>query len=150
MEEARNYMLTIISILIGVLTVYSSLRLTSDFSRQTQRTRAVRSSLVVLVISAGLGGMHLLGRRGLTGFTTEGRSLLISLFLYMLTLAGILYLFLRMRMILGEREQLKELAYRDTLTGLLEQERNGSFLGSLQNERAACGIISGPEPVQID
>lgn len=127
MEEARNYMLTILSILIGVLTVYSSLRLTSDFSRQTQRTRAVRSSLVVLVISAGLGGMHLLGRRGLTGFTTEGRSLLISLFLYMLTLAGILYLFLRMRMILGEREQLKELAYRDTLTGLLNKNGMDHF-----------------------
>ncbi|MFD2875499.1 GGDEF domain-containing protein [Paenibacillus rhizoplanae] len=71
--------------------------------------------------------MHLLGRRGLTGFTTEGRSLLISLFLYMLTLAGILYLFLRMRMILGEREQLKELAYRDTLTGLLNKNGMDHF-----------------------
>lgn len=127
MEEARNYMLTILSILIGVLTVYSTLRLTKDFSRQPQRTRAVRSSLVVLVISAGLGGMHLLGRRAITGFTTEGRSLLISLFLYMLTLAGILYLFLRIRMILGERDQLKELAYRDTLTGLLNKNGMDHF-----------------------
>lgn len=107
MEEARNYMLTILSILIGVLTVYSTLRLTRDFARQPQRTRAVRSSLVVLVISAGLGCMHLLGRRALTGFTTEGKSLLISLFLYMLTLAGILYLFLRMRMILGSVSSLR-------------------------------------------
>ncbi|NQX47328.1 GGDEF domain-containing protein [Paenibacillus tritici] len=127
MEEARNYMLTILSLLIGVVTVYSAYRLTRNFSRQQQRTRAVCSSLVVLVISAGLGGMHLLGRRSLSGSAPEDGSLFMALALYLLTLAGILYLFLRLRQLLGEREQLKELAYRDTLTGLLNKNGMDHF-----------------------
>lgn len=127
MEEARNYLLTILSIVIGVLTVYCVLRLTRNFSRYQQRTRALCSSLVVLILSAGLGGMHLLGKQALSGYASEDSNLMVSLALYALTLAGILYLFLRMRLILGEREQLKELAYRDTLTGLLNKNGMDHF-----------------------
>lgn len=127
MEEARNYILTVLSILIGVITVYSILRLTRNFSKSHQRARAVRTSLVVLVISAGLGSMHLLGKRTLSGFTAEDSNLFITMALYALTLAGILYLFLRVRMLLVEREQLKELAYRDTLTGLLNKNGMDHF-----------------------
>lgn len=127
MEEARNYILAVLSILIGVLTVYSILRLTRNFSKCHQRARAVRTSLVVLVISAGLGSMHLLGKRSLSGFTADDSNLFITMALYALTLAGILYLFLRVRMLLVEREQLKELAYRDTLTGLLNKNGMDHF-----------------------
>ena len=127
MEEARNYMLAVFSLIIGVLTVYSVLRLTRNFARQHQRTRAVRSSLSILIISAGLGGMHLLGRESLSGLTPAGSHLFITLGLYALTLTGILYLFLRLRLLLGEREQLKELAYRDALTGLLNKNGMDHF-----------------------
>lgn len=127
MEEARNYMLAILIIGIGILTVYGILRLTRNFSRQHQRTKAIRSSLVILVGCAGLGSMHLLGKNTLSGLDPEGGNPLISLVPYALTLAGILYLFLRLRLLLGEREQLKELAYRDTLTGLLNKNGMDHF-----------------------
>ncbi|KAI7261296.1 hypothetical protein KC345_g9790, partial [Hortaea werneckii] len=94
---------------------------------QHQRTKAIRSSLIILVSCAGLGSMHLLGKNTLSGFDPEGGNPLISLVLYVLTLAGILYLFLRLRLLLGEREQLKELAYRDTLTGLLNKNGMDHF-----------------------
>jgi diguanylate cyclase (GGDEF)-like protein len=120
-------MLAILSILTGALTVYSILRLTRNFSKFHRRTRAVRTSLVVLIISAGLGGMHLLGKSSLSGYPAEDSNLFITMALYALTLAGILYLFLRVRLLFGEREQLKELAYRDTLTGLLNKNGMDHF-----------------------
>lgn len=129
MEEARNYMLTILTILIGVLTVYSMLQLIRGFSRQSRRTRAIRSSLAVLVILAGLCGMHLMNSGSQSGIAPDKGSQLFPLVLYMLTLAVILYLFLRTRLLLGEREQLKELAYRDTLTGLMNKNGMDHFWG---------------------
>lgn len=129
MEEARNYILTILSLIIGFLTVYTTLRFIRGFSGQSPRTRAVRSSLAALVILSGLGGMHLLGSSTRSGFTPEQGSLLLPLVLYMLTLGVILYLVLRLRLLLGEREQLKELAYRDTLTGLMNKNGMDHFWG---------------------
>ncbi|WP_238652401.1 GGDEF domain-containing protein [Paenibacillus piscarius] len=131
MEEARNYILTILSLGIGFLTVYTMLRLTRSFSRQSPKNRAVRSSLVGLVVLSGLGGMHLLGSTSTlqSGFAHDRGSQLIPLALYMLTMAVILYLFLRVRLLLGEREQLKELAYRDTLTGLMNKNGMDHFWG---------------------
>ncbi|WP_340021665.1 GGDEF domain-containing protein [Paenibacillus sp. FSL K6-1096] len=105
------------------------LRLTRGFSRQSPRSRAVRSSLAVLVILTGLGMMHLLGSSTQSGFATERGSQLIPLALYTLTLAVILYLLLRVRQLIGEREQLKELAYRDTLTGLMNKNGMDHFWG---------------------
>ncbi|WNS41160.1 GGDEF domain-containing protein [Paenibacillus sp. MMS20-IR301] len=127
MEEARNYMLAIFIFGIGILTVYSILRLTRNYSKQHQRTRAVISSLVILIFSAGIGGMHILGKLSLSGFAPDNGGLFITLALYALSLAGILYLFLRVRQLLTEREQLKELAYRDTLTGLLNKNGMDHF-----------------------
>lgn len=127
MEEARNYILALFSVLIAALTVYSLLRLTRNFTYKNQRARAVRTSLIILIASGGLYGMHWLGKQSQSGLKQAEGSLFISLALYTLTLLALTYLFSKLRQILTEREQLKELAYRDTLTGLLNKNGMDHF-----------------------
>jgi diguanylate cyclase (GGDEF)-like protein len=71
--------------------------------------------------------MHLFGRSTLSGLRQAEGSLFISLALYALTLLALLYLFTWGRQLLAEREQLKELAYRDSLTGLLNKNGMDHF-----------------------
>ncbi|UQZ35143.1 GGDEF domain-containing protein [Paenibacillus sp. PK3_47] len=121
MEESRNYILAVCSFAVAALTVYGILRLTRYFAGKDQKARAVCTSLVILMASGGMYGMHLFGKSSLSGLRQAGGSLFISLALYALTLLALLYLFTWGRQILAEREQLKELAYRDSLTGLLNK-----------------------------
>ncbi|WP_310831680.1 GGDEF domain-containing protein [Paenibacillus pedocola] len=127
MEEARNYMLAVFSILIAALTGYAILRLSQNFAIKNQRARAVRTSLIILMASSGLGGMHLLGRGAVTGLQPAGGSLFFALALYLLTLTLLLLLFTRARQVLAERDQLKELAYRDSLTSLFNKNGMDHF-----------------------
>ncbi|WP_379154784.1 diguanylate cyclase domain-containing protein [Paenibacillus sp. sgz5001063] len=129
--EARNYMLALSSVLIAALTVYSMFYLSRKFSGRTQKARAVRAVFMIVTGSAGLGVMHLLGSQSLqdAGFApgSGNGGYILPITLYVLTLAGMFYLFYRLRMLLAEREQLKELAYRDSLTGLLNKNGMDHF-----------------------
>lgn len=129
--EARNYMLAISSVLIAALTVYSMFYLSRKISGRYQKARAVRAVFLIVTGGAGLGIMHLLGLQSLpdAGFASGSgkEGYILTLTLYVLTLAGMFYLFYRVRMLLAEREQLKELAYRDSLTGLLNKNGMDHF-----------------------
>ncbi|CAH1216296.1 putative signaling protein [Paenibacillus auburnensis] len=127
MEEARNYMLAVFSVLIAALTAYAILRLSQNFAIKNQRARAVRTSLIILMAGSGLGGMHLLGRGAVSGFQPAGGSLFFALALYSLTLTLMMLLFSRARQVLAERDQLKELAYRDSLTSLFNKNGMDHF-----------------------
>ncbi|MNO16774.1 Cyclic di-GMP phosphodiesterase Gmr [compost metagenome] len=125
--EARNYMLALSSVLIAALTVYSIFYLSQKFSGKNQKARAIRTVFMILIAGTGLSVMHLLGLQTLTGPALANDSLLLPLILYVLTLGGMVYLFSRLRQLLAEREQLKELAYRDSLTGLLNKNGMDHF-----------------------
>jgi diguanylate cyclase (GGDEF)-like protein len=71
--------------------------------------------------------MHLLSKQALNGSKPAGGSLFICVALYTLTLTLLMLLFSRARQILAEREQLKELAYRDSLTGLFNKNGMNHF-----------------------
>jgi hypothetical protein len=114
--EARNYMLALSSVLIAALTIYSIYYLSPKFGGKHQKARAIRAVFVILIAGAGLSVMHLLGVQTLSEYAPDRESLFLPLTLYVLTLAGMLFLFSRLHQLLAEREQLKELAYRDSLT----------------------------------
>ncbi|OKP82088.1 hypothetical protein A3844_24875 [Paenibacillus helianthi] len=127
--EARNYMLAVSSVLIAALSVYSMFYLSRKFSGRNQKNRAVRAVLIIFIAGAGMSAMHLLGLKSLqgAGFASGKDGFVLPLTLYVLTLTGMLYLFSRLRMLLAEREQLKELAYRDSLTSLLNKNGMDHF-----------------------
>ncbi|WP_025704082.1 GGDEF domain-containing protein [Paenibacillus graminis] len=125
--EARNYILALSSVLIAALTVYSIFYLSPKFGGKSQKARAIRAVFMILVAGAGMGVMHLLGMQTLSEYAPDNESLFLPLTLYILTLAGMLYLFSRLHQFLAEREQLKELAYRDSLTGLLNKNGMDHF-----------------------
>lgn len=127
MEEARNYILAVFSVLVAALTAYAILRLGQNFAVKDQKARAVRTSLIILLASGGVSGMHLLGKGAVSGFKPAAGSLFISLVLYLLTLILLVLLFSRVCQVLAEREQLKELAYRDSLTGLFNKNGMNHF-----------------------
>lgn len=127
MEESRNYILAVCSLGVAALTVLGILRLIRHFAGKDQKARALCTSLSILIASGGVFGMHLFGKNALSGLRQEGGSTFISLVLYALTLLALLYLFTWGRQILNEREQLKELAYRDSLTGLLNKNGMDHF-----------------------
>ncbi|SDN01485.1 GGDEF domain-containing protein [Paenibacillus jilunlii] len=125
--EARNYILVLSSVLIAALTVYSMFHLFPKFGGKNQKVRAVRAVFMILIAGAGLSVMHLLGMQTLSKYAPDSESLFLPLTLYVLTLAGMLFLFSRLRQLLAEREQLKELAYRDSLIGLLNKNGMDHF-----------------------
>lgn len=125
--EARNYMLAVFSVLTAALTVYSIFFLSRKFSSRTLQSRVVVTALRMLIAGVGLYTMHLLGLQSVPDFETDKGNASLALAIYALTLAGMMYLFFRLRQMLTEREQLKELAYRDTLTGLLNKNGMDHF-----------------------
>lgn len=131
MEESRNYMFTIFSVLLAAVTAYSVLRTGRNFAARSQKARALRTSLIILMLSGGLCGMHLFGQQAVSGFSPAGSNLLAGivqpLALYSLTLAFLIWLFHRTGLIMAEREHLKELAYRDSLTGLFNKNGMDHF-----------------------
>ncbi|MBW4081488.1 GGDEF domain-containing protein [Paenibacillus sp. S150] len=119
--EAQNYMLSVSSVLIAALTVYSIFSLQRKLGGKNQKARAVCAVLMIFIAGTGLCVMHLLGLQSLPGGAANEDSVFLPLALYALTLAGMMYLFSRLRQLLADREQLKELAYRDSMTGLLNK-----------------------------
>lgn len=107
MEEARNYMFAIFSVLLAAVTAYSVLRIGRNFAAKSQKARALRTSLIILMLSCGLCGMHLFGVQAVSGFSLAGSGLFVPLGLYALTLSFLVWLFHRTGLIMAEREQLK-------------------------------------------
>ncbi|WP_052380721.1 GGDEF domain-containing protein [Paenibacillus camerounensis] len=127
MEEARNYMFALLSVLLAAGTAYSVLWTGQYLADKGPKARALRTSLVILIFTGGISGMHMFGVQAAPGISLTGSSLLISLSLYALTLALMIWLFHRISQMLAEREQLKELAYRDRLTGLFNKNGMDHF-----------------------
>ncbi len=121
LEEARNYLFIICTVLVAAAAAYGILWLSRRFSAKAPKTRAVRTSLNIAAAGGGLGIMHLLGKQTISGFLQPDDSQMVALGLYALSIAGFLRLFIWGRRLLAEREQLKELAYKDSLTGLLNK-----------------------------
>lgn len=71
--------------------------------------------------------MHLLGMLSLQGYGQAEGNPLFPLLVYGLTLVIVLFLFYRLRILQAERDQLKELAYKDALTGLLNKNGMDHF-----------------------
>ncbi|ASA19415.1 GGDEF domain-containing protein [Paenibacillus donghaensis] len=129
MEELQIYILTICLILVAGLTAYLLLWLLQARGKAAPRLRAMHTGIAVLLIGGSLWSMHWIGGLSLrsnTG-TAGGGGLYIPLAAYGLTLALLLFLFSRVRLLLAERDQLKELAYKDTLTGLLNNNGMNHF-----------------------
>ncbi|MRN51689.1 diguanylate cyclase domain-containing protein [Paenibacillus monticola] len=127
MEEIQNYILAVCSILIAVVAVYSAFRLFRDFSLKSPRVRAMRTSFVIILVSTGIWTMHLLGNLSLQGYGQAEGNPLFPLMIYGLTIIIVLFLFYRLRILQVERDQLKELAYKDALTGLLNKNGMDHF-----------------------
>ncbi|WP_019913105.1 GGDEF domain-containing protein [Paenibacillus sp. HW567] len=125
--EARNYILAVFSVLFAALTVYSIFFLARRFGGRTLQAKAMLTVFMVLIAGAGLYVMHFLGLQSLPELESDEGSAPLALVIYTLTLAGMMYLIFRLRQLLAEREQLKELAYRDTLTGLLNKNGMDHF-----------------------
>ncbi|OMF90021.1 GGDEF domain-containing protein [Paenibacillus sp. FSL R7-0273] len=127
MEEARYYMFALLSVLLAAVTAYSVLRTGQYFADKGQKARALRTSLIILILTGGVSGMHLLGMEAVSELGLTDGSLLIPMSLYALTLVLLVWLFHRISQMLAEREQLKELAYRDSLTGLFNKNGMDHF-----------------------
>ncbi|WP_151733081.1 GGDEF domain-containing protein [Paenibacillus tengchongensis] len=121
MEEARNYLFIVCTVLIAAAAAYGMLWLSRHFAGKDSKTRAVRTSLNIAAAGGALCMMHLLGKQTISGFVQPEGSQIVVMGLYALTIAGFLWLFSWTRRLLAEREQLKELAYKDTLTGLMNK-----------------------------
>ncbi|MBT2291003.1 GGDEF domain-containing protein [Paenibacillus albidus] len=126
MEEVQNYLLAMSSILIAGIAVYSVFLLLGIPSL-TQRTKALRTGVAVIIIGVGLWAMHALGSLSLQGKPDFQEGVLFPYAVYGITIAVLLFLFSRLRLLLGERDQLKELAYKDALTGLLNKNGMDHF-----------------------
>lgn len=127
MEEVRIYLQTLLSILIAAIVGYLLLRLYRDISTKTPRKRAFRKGFSIITIGVGIWTMHLLGRQSIQGDQVVKGEVFIPLVVYGLTIAVLLYSFSRLKLVWSEREQLKELAYKDALTGLLNKNGMDHF-----------------------
>lgn len=81
----------------------------------------------MIIIVASLWVMHQLGVETLLGNEVDDDGVIIPLMVYSLTIALCMFLLTRMNLVLAEREQLKELAYKDALTGLLNKNGMDHF-----------------------
>ena len=127
MEEVQIYLQTLLSILIAGLVGYAVLRLYRDISTETPRRRAIRTGLSTIFIVVGIMAMHLLGRKSLQGYEEVKGGITFPLLVYGLTIAIFMFLFARLKLILAEVKHLKELAYKDALTGLLNKNGMDHF-----------------------
>lgn len=127
MEEVQIYLLTLLSIIIAAAAGYLVLRLYRDISSKTSQKRAVHTGLSIIIIVASLWGMHQLGVKTLLGNEVDDGGIVVPLVVYGLMIALIMFLLSRMNLVLAEREQLKELAYKDALTGLLNKNGMDHF-----------------------
>jgi diguanylate cyclase (GGDEF)-like protein len=127
MEEVQVYLHTLLSILIAVSVGFLVLRLYQDIFITTPKKRAVRTGLVIITIVVGIWAMHQLGRKSLQGYQEVNGGVILPLVIYALTIAIVMFLLTRLKLVLAEREQLKELAYKDALTGLLNKNGMDHF-----------------------
>jgi diguanylate cyclase (GGDEF)-like protein len=127
MEEIRPYLLIVCSILIAVSAALSSLWLLKGFAGKSQRVRAIYTGIVIIINGCGIWGMHVLSGRLNPSESKGVTDLLIPLAGYALTVAVLMFLFSRLLLVLAERDQLKELAYKDALTGLLNKNGMDHF-----------------------
>lgn len=126
-EEVQIYLLSSLSILIAALVAFIVLRLYRDILRLTSKQRAIRTGLCGSIIVVGLWGMHRLGRKTLEGHLMASGGVFLPVVIYSLTIAILMFLLTRLDLVLEERDQLKELAYKDALTGLLNKNGMNHF-----------------------
>ncbi|MFC3748957.1 diguanylate cyclase domain-containing protein [Paenibacillus sp. GCM10012306] len=127
MEETRQFVLVVCSILIAVSAAYASLRLFQGYAGKSQRVRAMYTGIFIIINGCGIWGMHILGRVRNPNINETGQDLIISLAVYVLTIAFLMFLGSRIMLVMVERDQLKELAYKDALTGLLNKNGMDHF-----------------------
>jgi diguanylate cyclase (GGDEF)-like protein len=125
--EVQIYFQTLLSLLIAAAAGYLVLRLYRDISSKTPQKRAIHTGLSVIIIIVGLWSMHQLGVKTFLGNEVADDGIIIPLVVYSLTIALFMFLITRMNLVWAEREQLKELAYKDALTGLLNKNGMDHF-----------------------
>ncbi|OBZ08998.1 hypothetical protein A8L34_22905 [Bacillus sp. FJAT-27264] len=142
MEETRVFILTVCSVLIAVSAAYASLRLLQGYAGKSQRVRAMYTGIVIIINGCGIWGMHILGRVRSPHTDETGQNLIISSAVYAITIAFLMFVCSRIMLIMAERDQLKELAYKDALTGLLNKNGMDHFWDHCkENEQIAVLFI---------
>lgn len=127
MEEVQIFLHTLLSILIASLVSYIVLRLYRNNANKTPKQTAVRTGLCIIIIIVGLWSMHQLGKKSLEGYLEVSGGVFLPVLIYALMIAILMFLLTRLDLVLVEREQLKELAYKDALTGLLNKNGMDHF-----------------------
>lgn len=126
-EEVQIFLQTLLSILIAAVVGYLVLMLYRDITSKSPRKRAIQTSLSTIVIVFGLYAMYYLGQHSIGESQELLENVFFPLFIYALTIAVIMFLLSRLNLVLSERDQLKELAYKDALTGLLNKNGMDHF-----------------------
>ncbi|MFP4976003.1 diguanylate cyclase domain-containing protein [Paenibacillus sp. CN-4] len=121
MEELYNYGLGLLTLAIAAAAVLGVLRMFRDIAHLSWRGKALRFAAGTALLLGGLAAMHAAGRFRPGGASSDPDTLLFPLAGYGLTMAALAVLITRVRSVYAEREQLKELAYKDSLTGLLNK-----------------------------
>ncbi|WP_081390463.1 GGDEF domain-containing protein [Paenibacillus odorifer] len=125
--EVQIYLQTLMSIIIAGVVGYLVLRFYRDVASKEPKQRAVYTGLSIITIVVGLWAMHQLGKKSLEETVEVNGGIFTPLLIYALTIAVLMFLLTRLNLVLAEREQLKELAYKDGLTGLLNKNGMDHF-----------------------
>lgn len=127
MEETLHFLMNVCSLLIAVSAAYTLLRLLQGLTGRTLRAKAMYAVIMLIIFGCALWGMHMLAWPADLESSEPVRDLVITLSLYSLTIAVLMFLISRLLSMKSERDQLKELAYKDALTGLLNKNGMDHF-----------------------
>lgn len=127
MEELQIYVLAVLSLAVAALVVFLIEKLIWDVSSKNRNVKIVRGILAGLLLGAGIWCMHLLNGQSLSTANPMEKEVMYPLFAYLVTIGLLLLMSFVMRSRLAESDNLIDLAYRDSLTGLLNSNGMNDF-----------------------
>lgn len=127
MEEFQNYIYAILSLAVAVLVVVLMERLFRGVTSKNRNVKIVRGVAAGLLLGAGIWSMHVLNSQSLSTSKSNETGVIIPLLAYIATIGLLLLLFYIVRSMLAESASLRDLAYKDALTGLLNNNGMNHF-----------------------
>ncbi|GGH11790.1 GGDEF domain-containing protein [Paenibacillus segetis] len=127
MEELQVYIFAVLSLVVAALVVILIEKLIWGVASKNRNVKVVRGILTGLLLGAGIWCMHLLNSQSLSTTNKVETGIVYPLLVYLVTIGLLLLLSFLLRSRLAESANLRDLAYRDSLTGLLNSNGMNDF-----------------------